>query len=174
MLWPYSLKIRALINLLLILTDKDGSFDVKKLPCGCIRDCSERHALKVRKVSNTLSWLSPWIQITFMTKRHRVKYHFTHRFKHLIYLIKSHLCTLRFKCCSECGSCKHRHKKTHRWREQSHGENCVHSPPTPTAFDPNPTPLKCVRLCAGPNRAVCGKTLHAGDFHTSILKCVWN
>ncbi len=33
----------------------------------------------------------------------------------------------------------------------------IHHLPTPTAFDPNPTPLKCVCLCAGPNRGVCEK-----------------
>lgn len=46
------------------------------------------------------------------------------------HLIPAHLCPLRFKCCSECGSCKHRHEKHDRWREKRHAEGCVHSPPT--------------------------------------------
>lgn len=31
----------------------------------------------------------------------------------------------------------------------------IHHLPAPTAFDPNPMPLKCVCLCAGPNKVVC-------------------
>lgn len=31
----------------------------------------------------------------------------------------------------------------------------IHHLPAPIAFDPNHTPLKCVCLCAGPNRGVC-------------------
>lgn len=38
----------------------------------------------------------------------------------------------------------------------------IHHLPAPTAFDPDPTPLKCVCLCAGPNGDV-WKTLHASD-----------
>lgn len=53
-------------------------------------------------------------------------------FEPQLHLIWANLFTLRFKCCSECGSCKQRHEKHHRWRERSHGESCVHSPPTCT------------------------------------------
>lgn len=45
-------------------------------------------------------------------------------------LIRLHLFALGFKFCNKCGSCKRKHKTQPRWREWSHGERCVHSPPT--------------------------------------------
>lgn len=39
----------------------------------------------------------------------------------------------------------------------------IHLLPSPAAFDPQPTPLKCGCLCAKPNRDVREKILHTND-----------
>lgn len=101
----------------LIFTDMDDIFWCKadfaepaehRCYWGCLRGRFERvSALNVR----TLCSAQCWIQMMSTTKRHRVKYCFTHRFQtsdrfeKQYHLIQAHSFNLRLKCCGGCDSC---------------------------------------------------------------------
>lgn len=96
-------------------------------------------ALKVHIVVTHFVQPGPWYQMIFYGHKAQgqgtlwnAQVPASDLFEPQLHLIWAHLLTLRFKCCSECGSCKQRHEKHHRWRELSHGESCVHPPPTCT------------------------------------------
>lgn len=89
-------------------------------------------------------------------------------FQHVIYfncsftLIQPHLFTLRFKFCNQCSCCKNMKSTIDEGSWAMERVVYIHHLPAPTAFDKDPVPLKCVCLCAGPNRDV-WKTFHTSD-----------